>query len=163
MVKFDCFFHYLSASFGYIHRVALILVQGRANIPGLHCMLSEGMLVTWPLKIKNCFMGDASGVQLKPKALFSKDLVDRRGFNLAGKRRLRVSTACWMRWPHKCERNFGSHIDNPSIKCCLNVRIDRSEIRAWCRAGGTSWCWAPAIWMEIFMPAENSLYSMYSC
>ena len=105
-------------------------------------------------------MGGANRVLLKPKAPFRKASDNMWGFNLAGRRMLRVSTDFQMRRHHKCKEKMGSQIDNPSIKWCLNVWIDRLETRAWCRPGGTSLCWDPAERMKFFMPFGNSLYIM---
>ena len=103
-------------------------------------------------KIRTLVLGGANEVLLKLKAPFRKTLDGMWGLNLAGERRLRVSIACWTRQHHKCKEKIGSCLDKPSIKWCLNVWIDRLEIRERCRPGGTSWCWDPSKQIKFSCP-----------
>ena len=126
-----------------IHHVASVVLWGRSKVPDIHSMLGKFVPVPLPLKNKDFFSGVDRGVQLKSNSPFRKVLVNRWWFNHSGRRRLRVSTACWIRQHHNCNRNLGSQLDNPSIKWCLDVWISRSRMRARYRPGGTSWCCAP--------------------
>ena len=60
-----------------------------------------------PSKISTLVLEGANGVLLKPKAPFRKASDDMWGFNLAGRRMLRVSTDCRMRRHHKCKEKLG--------------------------------------------------------
>ena len=73
----------------------------------------------------------------------------------SGRRRFNVISACCMRRSHKWRGDFGYQLESPAMRPALNVCIALSDIRDFCRPGGTSWFVSPTSLINFFIREDH--------
>ena len=113
-------------------------------------------LLVGPSKMSTRVTGGSRGVRLKPKAPLRYASANKQVFMRARIRRFNVSSACLMRRSYKWMGKFGSQLESPAIRWTLNVWIELSDIRDWCRPGRKICYVAPTSLMSFFIRSEHS-------